>query len=181
MEYLDHLDAKKQRELEVYCDAHRHKQRPTAVDVTRFTVELMEIVEPTPLKPQQKKELVTALYYDVAKQSDNGFDKDMDISDMIELAWDIRQKKFKFGLKKKGCLTWLCCKSCSVGVSPKGVSFGMQPAENHVDPVVGATIDQVLDDAAKSPKVGPTIIVNGGDGDDNITVNTGSVGVIATQ
>lgn len=164
MELLNKLDAKKQRELQVYCDAHRHKRPTSAVDVTRFTVELMELVDSTPLTPQEKKTLVTALYHDVAKQEENSFDDNMDISDMIELAWDIRQKKFKFGMKKKGCLSWLCCKSCVVGVSPKGVSLGVQTNQK-------VTSERKVE-VVKEPN--PTIIINGGAGNDTITVNAGS-------
>lgn len=86
MEHLDQLTSKQQHDIQVYCNGHRHMIKPTTADITLFTVDLMEKVGNSPLTSKQKKELVTALYMDVAKDDTNGFDTQDNISDLIDLA-----------------------------------------------------------------------------------------------
>ena len=64
-----------------------------------------------------QKKLFMFIYNQIIENNDNNFTGDVKISgsqQAIEFVWDSSENKMTIGLRKTGCLAWLCCQSCSV-------------------------------------------------------------------
>lgn len=64
-----------------------------------------------------QKQLFLFIYNEIIENNDNNFTGDVKISgskQAIDLIWDSSENKLTVSLQKTGCLSWLCCQSCSV-------------------------------------------------------------------
>lgn len=137
MELLQKLDEKKRREIVRFLDSHRHDATVDSLKEMQWTAEAMELMVDADFFKNKKandaakKQVVMAMYRDMAKMSSNGFKGTFNIGQAIEFVWDTSQGRFGIKLRKKGflksCLP--CCYSCACvyDVDDKDLSVEVDP------------------------------------------------------
>jgi hypothetical protein len=113
---MEHLTVREQRDIKRFVDANRHVQQASEVVHMKWIAECMELISTTKLANSQKRELVVALYKDLAKDDTNNFKEDFDAQSAVQFIWDTSKDKFGIVLRRKGCLA-SCMPSCCTSVS----------------------------------------------------------------
>lgn len=130
LQLLNLIEPTKRREITRFVEAQRHTQNAvTELTHMKWVADAMELMAPTRLSNDQKKQLVIALYHDLAKDDTNAFKEEFDVASAIEFVWDASRNRFGVVLRRRGCLAQClpCCSDVSVMVQDGQVQVGIEP------------------------------------------------------
>ncbi len=136
LSWLKQLTPTQQRDIARFVDANRNRKQVDEVSHMQWVSEALQLLSNTTFTKVQKKQVVTALYRQMASGGDvvagNDFRVAFNVDKAIDFVWDSQAKKYGLELNKKGCMSWLpCCSSFEVAYdgSDGGFSLNVLPID----------------------------------------------------
>lgn len=120
MDVLAHLSQREIKLVDQFIEQRKHLKvihEEDEVNLIKDTKAFVSTFLNTIPHQDDQKKLFLFIYNEIIENNDNNFTGDVKISgsqQAIEFLWDSRENKVTVALRKKGCLAWLCCQSCSV-------------------------------------------------------------------